>query len=357
MNKHGGYYGKQKDMIDFSVNLNPLGFPETARAFMTEQLQRLEHYPEPHSIEARESLAHRLLLRPEQVIMGNGATELIYLFARAIKAKKVLLLQPTFNEYERAFKQYGADCDYHHLNKEDNFPLDCKALLEEIRVNKPEVVVICNPNNPTGSYIEMEKLEKILLTLNTYSGYLLVDESFAEFEDQPTAISYLDNPNLFLIRSLTKFYAIAGIRLGYGLGHESLISQLNAYKEPWTLNAFASHMVPYLLEDSVYQTQTREWYVKEKAYMEEQLQKIAFLNMVPSHANFFLCHTSIPSKKLMSLLIEHGIYIRTCEDFIGLKDQYIRLALRSRPENVHLIKTLKSISLDTHQKNHGGKSC
>lgn len=354
MNKHGGYYGQKKDVLDFSVNLNPLGVPETVRTFMMEQLQRLEYYPEPTSIEAREALGNKLLLKSGQVIMGNGATELIYLFARTIQAKRVLLLQPTFNEYERAFKQYGAQCTYHYLQPEDSFSLNCEMLLDEIRLNKPEVVVICNPNNPTGSYIESEKIEEILLTLNRYNGYLLVDESFAEFENQGTAISLLEHPKLLLIRSLTKFYAIAGIRLGYGLGHEALIEQMNDYKEPWTLNGFASHMVPYLLQDKAYQDQTQTWYFKEKAYMEEQLKTIPFLTVFPSYANFFLCRTFIPNKILMKELMKYDIYIRTCEDFKGLKNEFVRLALRSRPENEQLIKALKNINL-FYSNIQGGK--
>ncbi len=345
MNKHGGYYGKQKDMIDFSVNLNPLGLPEGARAWMKEQSHLLEYYPEPSSLKARETIANELLLSRDQVIMGNGASELIYLFARRIHAKKVLLIQPTFNEYERAFKQQGTLCDYHYLEKDNNFSLDDEALLMEIRANRPDVVVICNPNNPTGSYVEIERLEKLLATLADYSAYLLVDESFSDFEDKPTAISLLDNPHLFLIRSMTKFYAIPGIRLGYGLGHSTLIHQLYEYKEPWTINAFASDILPYLIKDLDYKTQTKEWYNREKAYMEKQLKKIDFLKLIPSCTNFFLCHTSIPGKELMVLLVECGVYIRTCEDFIGLEDQYIRLALRTRPENDALIKALKDISL------------
>ncbi|MBC7958894.1 MAG: threonine-phosphate decarboxylase [Vallitaleaceae bacterium] len=343
MNKHGGYFGNQKDMLDFSVNLNPLGFPEAARDFMVEELQRLENYPEPHSIEARAAIAQKLLVHSDQIIMGNGATELIYLFARAVKAKKVLLLQPTFNEYERAFLQYGAQCIYHILKPEDGFSLNLEHLQAEILANRPEVVVLCNPNNPTGSYIEKEQIQQILTTLSSYSGYLMVDESFYEFEEQPTALSLLPEKNLFLIRSMTKFYAIAGIRLGYGLGHISLIALLNTYKEPWTLNAFASHMVPYLLGDTDYYIQTQQWYHEERAYMRAQLKTISYLKVFATHANFFLCQTERLSQELMTKLQEKGIYIRTCEDFVGLEKNFIRLALRSRQENEQLIKVLKSI--------------
>lgn len=346
MNKHGGYFGKQKDMLDFSVNLNPLGYPEVVRTFMMEQLQRLEHYPEPHSVEAREALAQHLLVQPDEVIMGNGASELIYLFARAIKPKKVLLIQPTFNEYERAFKEYGACCINHMLKQEEGFILKLDELQEQILREKPDVVVICNPNNPTGCYIETEKIKQILKILITYDGYLLVDESFYEFENQPTALSLIEQPNLFLIRSMTKFYAIAGIRLGYGIGHKTLIQQLGAHKEPWTLNGFASAIVPYLLGDLEYQRRTLKWYLDEKAYMMLQLQKISYLKVLPSHANFFLCETSILSQKLMTMLMEKGIFIRTCEDFIGLGHGYIRLALRSRVENEFLIEVLQSIRYD-----------
>lgn len=343
MNKHGGYFGKQRNVLDFSVNLNPLGFPEAARDFMFKELQRLEHYPEPYSIEARTALAEKLSVNSEQVIMGNGATELIYLFARTIKARKVLLLQPTFNEYERAFLQYGATCIHHILHPDDGFTLKFEQMKADILEHKPEVVVLCNPNNPTGSYLEKEKIEQMIRLLSTFGGYLMIDESFYEFEDQPTALSLVTEENLFLIRSMTKFYAIAGIRLGYGIGHINLIHKLNTYKEPWTMNAFASHMVPCLLEDKNYSLQTRKWYQQEKVWFRDQLNSISFLKPFETYANFFLCHTKLENQKLLPRLMESGIYIRTCEDFIGLENNYIRLALRSHQENERLLFELRSI--------------
>lgn len=355
MNKHGGYYGTARNVIDFSVNLNPLGIPKSVKDRIPLLLEKLENYPELTCEDARTRLAIFLNYRnrvngvdsstlkfcPEHLILGNGATELIYLFARSIKPKRVMLIQPTFNEYERAFKQVGSECIYFQLTADTQFELPVQDFIYKIRTVKPEVVMICNPNNPTSSKISSEDLELILKVLKEYNGILCLDESFAEFELQHEVIR--PDENIFRIRSMTKYYAIAGIRLGYGIGSESIIHKLEAFKEPWTLNALALEILPWLLEDMDYVSATGEWYEREKNIFYEGLSTIPGITLFPGYANFVLCRSTINGSEISRLLIEKGIFIRTCEDFIGLDDRYIRLAIKNHEQNDYLIKTLQKI--------------
>lgn len=355
MNKHGGYYGTARNVIDFSVNLNPLGIPESVKNRIPTLLEKLENYPELTCEDARTRLAIFLNYRnrlngfdsksqkfcPEHLILGNGATELIYLFARSVRPKTVMLVQPTFNEYERAFKQVGTKCIYFQLTEDTLFKLPVNDFLEQIKTIQPEVVMICNPNNPTSSIVSSSDLGSILEAVKTYNGILCIDESFAEFELQHDSIR--PDANVFRIRSMTKYYAIAGIRLGYGIGSEAIIHQLEIFKEPWTLNVLALEILPWLLEDMDYVIETGDWYEKEKQKMQEGLASIYGITVFPSHANFVLCKSTMAGGALAQLLIEKGIFIRTCEDFIGLGDSYVRLAIKSHEHNEYLIKTLRKI--------------
>jgi threonine-phosphate decarboxylase len=346
MNKHGGYYGSQENVCDFSVNLNPLGIPASVKEKLTTIATELVNYPEINSFNAREELAQHLSqsegipLERENILMGNGATELIYLFARCFKPKEVLIVQPTFNEYERAFAQSGGNCRYFHCLEKNDFQLESDALIETIQRNQPDVVVLCNPNNPTAAYIHSGTIEKILAAVEHYNGYVFLDESFYEFERQATAISYYEK-NIFIVRSMTKYYAIAGIRLGYGIGSTTMIQALEEVKEPWTLNSLATAIVPTVLHDQTYQQESTQWYEKEKAWMKQELERIPYLTVYPSATNYFFCKTALHSTHLFEKLLEEGLFIRTCEDFVGLEHHYIRLAVKNHFDNIKLIEGLK----------------
>ncbi|PKM94749.1 MAG: threonine-phosphate decarboxylase [Firmicutes bacterium HGW-Firmicutes-1] len=351
MNVHGGYFGNnRKEILDFSVNLNPLGVPESVKNNIINNLGALDTYPEIEARTAREHLAREYGLKSSNIIMGNGAVELIYLLAKTVKPKKVLLVQPTFNEYERAFKQSNTECIHYFLKANDDFELNLEDLFYTILIHKPEVMVMCNPNNPTASYIENDSIEKILEALKSYGGILMIDESFSAFENLPTAISLLHHENLFLLRSMTKYYSIAGIRLGYGIGAESITGQMQLQKEPWTLNSIACNIVEVLLQDKEYQLKTQKWYQEEKNYFVENIKKIPFLYTFDSKANFFLCRCEIDSEEIKNRLLAKGIFIRTCNDFTSLEGKYIRIALRSRVENKLFFEALLEIQEDLKEK-------
>lgn len=342
MNKHGGYFGnKETNIIDFSVNINPLGVPSSLINKLEKELSNLITYPEIDGKTAKEILGKYLNKKTEQIIFGNGATELIYLFARAIKAPKTLILQPTFTEYERAFKLSGSNIYHFYTYEENNFYINMDELLKSIKEINPKVVVLCNPNNPTGVFFEPHELRPLLQAIKENNSYLFIDESFIDFTEKSSVINLIDEYPIFILRSMTKTYGIPGLRLGYGLGNTEIIQKLNDIKEPWTINSLALKAVETLIEDEDYYNQTKKWYKSEKEFLLKQLSLINDIKIFSSEGNFFLCKLkNTTGKDLKKNLLDRGIYIRTCADFEGLDDSFVRFAVRSRNENEKLIHSL-----------------
>ncbi|MTI46588.1 MAG: threonine-phosphate decarboxylase [Firmicutes bacterium] len=348
MNKHGGYFGENtKEVMDFSVNVNPLGPSEKLIKELKDKLNTIIRYPEIDGETSKNILAEYLSIHPEEIILGNGATELIYLFARALKPKRVLIIEPTFTEYRRAFEMTESDI-YSYISRETNdFRWYKEELLKEIRKIKPEVIVLCNPNNPTGVFIDKSEIENILIKMEDIKATIFIDESFIDFTDKESSISLIREYPIYILRSMTKFYAIPGLRLGYGIGNKNIISRLNEMKEPWTLNALALGSTPKLLEDKEYRKEVMNWYTREKKFLYKELKGIRYLDVFSSEGNFFLCKLKKSNaKELKTRLLKENINIRTCEDFLSLDDRYIRLAVRSREDNIKLITALKEILIN-----------
>ncbi len=172
MNKHGGYHG-ESDVIDYSVNINPLGFPQSIRKKMMDSIDDMIKYPDISGAQAREAIAEDVNIEPNRLIMGNGASELIYLFARATSPEKVLIIQPTFNEYERAFRLAGSHIDVFELSAKDGFHMDMAPFEKTLEGYRPDVVVLCNPNNPTGKCLPLETLKALVDLMKQYESFFI----------------------------------------------------------------------------------------------------------------------------------------------------------------------------------------
>lgn len=342
MKKHGGYVGKNReDVIDFSVNINPLGVPEKLVTKLKKSIDKLDSYPEIDGLNAREIISKHISISKKNIILGNGATELIYLFAKAFDLEKVLIIEPTFTEYERAFNMNNSKVYHFETRERDNFKVDIQSLVTQIKSIKPDLIVMCNPNNPTGVFTDLDDFNSVIDSLKTMGCMLFVDESFIDFTDKESYISKIDELDVFLLRSMTKLYAVPGLRIGYGLGSEYIIDKLNQYKEPWTINSLALDSVELLLNDSDYLRETEAWYRSEKEFLKLELKKIDDLKIYESEGNFLLCRLKkLKSKQLKDFLLSKGIYIRTCEDFYGLDESFIRLAVRTHRENLSLLNSL-----------------
>lgn len=344
MNKHGGYQGKNKEMVDFSVNINPLGIPEKIKKKLVEGIEEFVKYPEIAGRNVIEKLARDLDVLPEQVILGNGAIELIYLFARSNGPGRALVIQPTFNEYERALKLYGWDVDYYILKEKDNFVIDLTKLAAVIEKIKPQTVFLCNPNNPTGIVYSTELITK-LIEVSPGKITWFLDESFMDFSNETGGLAQIKDgsQSVFILKSLTKFYALPGLRIGYGVGAAAIIKKMERFKEPWTINALGLIAAASVYDEIEYAEQTKNYIEEERQRVYNALKKIDILKVYESGTDFHLCRLFKGSaSELQSALEPEGMSIRTCEDFAGLDETYFRAAIKKREENNQLLTFLEN---------------
>ncbi|MBC6142985.1 threonine-phosphate decarboxylase [Listeria seeligeri] len=350
---HGGNYGElakkqglTKEMVlDFSANINPLGVPASLKTKITENLDKLVEYPEPDYLALRARIASFHHLEISNVIPGNGATELIFGIAKVTKAQRVLLLAPTFAEYERAFCE--AEIIYAELSKENNFAA-FEKVLETIK-NEPELsaVCLCNPNNPTGQLISQEEMREIADLCEKRNIYLIIDEAFMDFLDASEEISMInylaEYEQLVIIRAFTKFFAIPGLRLGYLLTKNHFIAeQLLQIREPWSINAFADIAGQCLFDDESYIQQTYRWLSRERAFLYQGLQQFPELTVYEPSVNYIFFHLE-DNFDLRKALLQQKIFIRSCANYQGLSESYYRVAVKSRADNEQLLKALEVI--------------
>ncbi|MFO6424140.1 threonine-phosphate decarboxylase CobD [Motilimonas sp. KMU-193] len=352
---HGGnvhrlirQYGEQ-GWLDFSANINPLGLPSSVRRALTEQLDCLVQYPDPDYVQLRHSLAEYCQQPSHNIIQGNGATELIYLYFKALSPSKVLIIGPTFAEYQRAGEAIGAKVDYCLLHEQCQFSLCLEQVSAQLANKHYDVLVVCNPNNPTGQFIDLEQMAQLATLTQNHDCRMLVDEAFIEFVDNGEACSVarLGLPHVFVIRALTKFFALPGIRLGFAICHElALIERIAQIREPWSVNALAEVAAVTAVEDSEYIEASLQWLNAERAFLMAELAQLPGWVAYPSRVNFVLC--KLPpiwqATALREVLLNQGIVIRNASNFHGLDESYIRLAIKSRSDNQRLITTLRQLS-------------
>lgn len=340
MNKHGGYQGGAKEMVDFSVNINPLGIPKNLEKKLIAGISSLVSYPEISGESARLKLAKDLQIKRENLILGNGAIELIYLLARSLKPGKALIIQPTFNEYERALSMYGWEVSHLVLKKDDDFLIQTEKLEARLQALKPDLIFICNPNNPTGTLYSSDQI-KAWMDLANWDLTWFIDESFMDFTGQAGMMAKT-NKNVFILKSLTKFYALPGLRIGYGIGPPEMIKKMMRYKEPWTINGLALIALKEVYEEEAFARLSRAFIKKQGQQVYGQLLKIPNLEVFKSHTDFHLCRLLRGSSlDLKEDLEKEGMSLRTCEDFLGLDQTYFRIAIKSEGDNDRLVNFLK----------------
>ncbi len=351
MNQHGGYTGTNKHILDFSININPLGMPDSIRAALHSALDTVDIYPEIDGKSAKKALAKALNCNEKQLILGNGATELIYLFPRSLTPGKALIIAPTFNEYKRALKLNNWIYTPLYLSDTNGFRLQREALVQAYETTQPDVVYICNPNNPTGVVYSLEEMKTFISALPE-TVLWFIDESFIEFTEKESCDRLLTKgvQNIFILRSLTKFFALPGLRLGYALASEGLIEKLNAYKEPWTTNTLALAAAKTIYEDTVYIQKTKDYISKERIRVFEEISKIKGIRPYPAGADFHLVALEKNNTDwLLQALNQKNIHIRTCEDFYGLAGTHFRVAVKSVEDNNRLIEALKEVMEAAHE--------
>ena len=343
---HGGIFSTNPDIVklDFSSSINPLGIPKKTLNILSRKLKDLcSTYPDPECRLLKESLVNHLDadIQKEWILCGNGATEIIHIFSKVFSKELCLIPVPSFCEYELSSRIYGSPIEFVKLN---DLRLDIDNILESSR--KCSTVFLCNPNNPTG-ILESEAIEKIINRLDS-SKIIFLDESFIELTDRPDSYSMvkklLEYDNLIILRSLTKAYGLAGLRIGYCLANPRIIDLLSHYLVSWNVNGLAQLSALTALSDTEFIKNSREFIRKEREYMINTIWKrCKYAFPLASDVNFFLINlTKITSTNLYQrLLNKQGILVRDCSNFRGMDSNYIRVAVRSRRENSELLKALE----------------
>jgi threonine-phosphate decarboxylase len=331
------------------------------KAEVRRQLKYLHRYPDPDTKRLRKRLGQYHAIDPETILCGNGSTELIYLITKAFSPQRVLIPAPTYSEYERAIqraKSQGQISEIEHftLKEGDGFAINVGEFIHTLQKgchadsspstqqsSQPfEMAFLCNPNNPTGRLLRRQDVKKIADAARDNRCYFVVDEAFIDFSPDDSLIGDVaDNPYLIVLRSMTHFYAFAGLRLGYGVFPAKLVERLEQCREPWTVNSLAQKATAVALKDKVYRKESMTVILQEKTIIEKSFRKLG-ITFFPSDANFYLVKTAVAPEACLRLR-NKGILVRGCSDFRGLDNSYMRIAVKSHRENSVFIKELTRI--------------
>ncbi len=335
-------------ILDFSANINPWTSSLGIEEIVKDNLKDIYHYPDPQYTQLIKQISQHLGVDRENILAGNGSTELIYLAARTILPKRALIFAPTFFEYERALKTSGGEPKFLFLKESQEFSVRIRRIIEETK--DVQAVFICNPNNPTPTFLPKDELLEVVKITEERKIAFILDESYLDFKyPGETLVKEAQKADhLFVLRSFTKFFAIAGLRLGYGVGGRHLIERMAGLKEPWTVNCLAQAAGIYLLRNEEEIRKIREAVNKESKFLFGELSQIAGLKPYRPEANFILVkiETGLSSSKLGEDLARRGILIRDCSNFTGLNDQFFRVAVRKREENFKLIVNIQKALRD-----------
>jgi threonine-phosphate decarboxylase len=341
----GQQYKLRPEMIlDFSSNINPLGpSPRVLRALRS-HLRWISRYPEINAGSLRRDLARAHDLPEETLVVGNGSTALIYRLPAVLRAKTALVLHPTFSEYERAFGLGGCRVDTLLRAEEQGFGPPWLRLFEMLRRGY-DAVLLCNPNNPTGDVIAPAELGEFIEEAGRLGTVVIVDEAFMDFHEEASLKhEVLRRGNLIVLRSMTKCFALAGLRLGFLAASAPLAKRVREADEPWAVSALAQIAGRESLKDRNYLRRTLAFIATERRYLAEHLATFPGLTVFPSVTNYLLLKITRPgwdAARVQQALIRHGILIRDCTSFPGLGGAFMRLAVRGRNDNGRLISALR----------------
>jgi len=329
-----------EDIIDFSASINPLGLPQSVKNALRENIDLLVHYPDSGCTALGETISKIYNLSTGSIIIGNGSTELIYLIPRVLRPQRVLIPAPTFSEYERAIIRaqdtgHRTQIRYIFLKEENDFRIDIDEFINAMQ--GCDMAFLCNPNNPTGLVVSKDRMFEICEEARKQRCYLIVDEAFMDFTPEQSILTYAEeNPYLIVLRSMTKFYALTGLRIGYGVAHPETIKRLREFKKPWGVNTLAQIAGIHALKDFEFREKSIAYINDQKREIEKIFKKLG-IRFFPSDANFYL----IKHKRAQEIIREfykRGVLLRDCSNFRGLDTSYMRISIRSKRENQILIE-------------------
>jgi len=333
------------DSIDFSASINPLGLSPKVREAIIGSLDRLVHYPDNDCGELKQALAEFHGIPSGYFAIANGSTEIIYNLPAILPGKRILIISPSFSEYSNALLQHQCEVQHMILSPNDNFSLDLDRLSKVLSENY-DALYLCNPGNPTGMLYSREVVEQVYDLCRETRTFLVLDEAFMDFCEETSAKNaIIASDHGIVLRSMTKFYGIPGLRLGYAMAAPALIDRLTSMGGPWSVNTLAQAAGVAALADVGYSKRSIDYIAGLRKNFSRMLSGFPQLTVYPSNANFLLVEidSNITSTELKQRLMEKMILIRDCSTFTGLSSRFFRVAVRTEPENARLIESLKEI--------------
>lgn len=335
----------KEKLIDFSANINPLGVNEKVKEAIIDALDKVEKYPDITYYNLKSAISNFEDIDYKNLVLGNGAAEIIFNLVRAINPKKVLIPAPTFSEYEEASLSINSSIEYYYLKEEKNWNID-EEILDLINEDI-DIVFICNPNNPTGVITDKDILLRIIKKARKTKTIVAIDESFLDFVKDSHKYSLVrllkEYHNIFIIKSLTKLFAIPGIRIGYGLSSsKDIINKIQAISVPWNINILAEVAAITALDDKEYVEKSIAYIEEEKYYLYKELSKFNKIKVFNPSVNFIMFKT-LKDIDLKYELMKENIIIRSCSNYNGLNENYYRIAVRTREENEVFLDTLRKV--------------
>lgn len=341
-------YGiKKEDIISFSANVNPLGIAPSLKRELAEHIDCISAYPDREYLSLRNCMADYVGTEPENIIVGNGSTELISLFIQIEHPKKAMILGPTYSEYEREIFLGGGTTLYYPLKEESGFHLDTDHFTSKLD-DSLDLLVLCNPNNPTSSCISLDAMRQILDVCKEHDIYVMVDETYIEFVEDVKHASAVPLTayynNIIILRGTSKFFAAPGLRLGYAVtGNEDLLRNMTQRKNPWTINSLAVIAGELMFSDDKYIKETRELILTERERIYQKLKESQRFRPYKPTANFMLVRIledNLTSGDMFDRAIREGMMIRDCSTFPFLNEKFIRFCFMRPEDNDRLMECL-----------------
>lgn len=332
-------------LLDWSANVNPLGVSPKVRAVLEANLDTIVQYPDPDARALRGRLAAFHDVPADSILVGNGETELIYLAAQAFRPRRALILVPVFSEYAHALALVGGDRRTIGLEESRGFLPDLAAVIEGLE--GCDAVILTNPNNPTGSLIPSGDIMALVEACEARSVLCLIDEAFIDWHEEHSLKGLAARArHVLVLRSLTKFYALPGLRIGYAIGAWEGLAQLRRWQPTWSVNALAQLAGIAALDDAAYRAASLEMLPRARGAFRSALSEIEGLRVFPSVANFLLLKVTAPAWDAASLrtaLLAKGMAVRDASAFEGLGPRYLRVAIRLPEENARLVEALRGL--------------
>ncbi len=355
-NVHGGdldiisrrYNISKEKLINFSGNVNPLGLPQSVKTAISENVGAVVDYPDVSYINLRKAIGEYTKVNFENILVGNGSTELISSLIKTLKPKNSIIVSPAYSEYLKEIKLAGGDYTLLPLKEEEDFSLD----VTQIPVtDSTDLIVLCNPNNPTGSYADINQIEQLLTVCKKTGTWLMIDETYVEFSHPSAHVSAMalteKFDNLFIIRGTSKFFACPGLRLGYGIcSNADLRDKINAFKDPWSVGTLAVIGGCVMFTDKEFINKTVELINTQRDRLINELSKIKDLKLYPTQSNFILAkilRKDITSHYVFEEMLKSYLLIRDAADFPYLNDSFIRFCVLDEESNTKLINKFNYI--------------